>query len=239
MKKIYLKKRLLTIVLTLLTILSLNPVAAYAEVVVDGTIDETDWDHWFKDDSDSPIVDVYWCTDSDYLYLGILTDDTNENNDVLEFAFRASAKDYWIQIKPGVSTKYRPSGGDYEGWWNGVKDGLPIGVNAIAGKTDGNRSYEISIELSILGDGAEDLPESFIFWYKVLDGANAKDGPDNYYPDSREGWWFDVEREKDEDEIPMKFHIPELPLGTIMALISMFLAAVIYVKKPSFTLLRR
>lgn len=51
------------------------------------------------------------------------------------------------------------------------------GVNAVAGKTHRNRSYEISIELSILGNKARDLPESFELWYKILDGA--PDGPDN------------------------------------------------------------
>jgi hypothetical protein len=237
MKKISLKKRLSTIVLTLLIILPMVSVTAYAEVIVNGTIDEADWEHWFEDDSDSPIVDVYWYNDSDYLYIGLVTDDTNENSDVLEFAFRASDEDFWIQIKPGVSTKYRTSGGDYEGWWKGANDGLPAGVNAVAGKTDGKRSYEISIELSILGNRAKDLPESFKFWYKVLDGH--PNGPVNYYPNSRAGWWFEFGQEEEDEELPLQFAVPELPLGTIMALISMFLAAVIFVKKPSFIQLRR
>lgn len=236
MINIYLKQRLLAIVFTLLTILSTISVAVYAEVAINGTIDEADWEHWFEDDSESPVINVYWCNDSNNLYIGILTDDTNENKDVLEFAFRASEKDYWIQIKPGVSTKYRPSGGDHEGWWKEARPGLPAGVNAVAGKTDGKRSYEISIGLSILGSRAENLPESFKFWYKVQDGT--PDGPDNYYPDSRTGWWFDIQQ-KEEDENPLMFKIPELPYGTIMAVISMFIAIAVYVKKPSFIQLRR
>jgi len=236
MKNVSLNKRLLAIEFTLLIVFSMNLVTAFAEVDMNGTIDEADWNHWIKDDSEPPVVNVSWCTDSDYLFIGIMTDDANENSDVLEFAFRASEKDYWIRIKPGVSTKYRPSGGDHEGWWKGVRIGLPAGVDVVAGKTDGNRSYEISIELSILGKRAGDLPESFVFWYMVLDGA--PNGSDNYYPDSHEGWWFDIEQEG-EEENPLKFVIPELPLGTIMALMSMFLAIAIYVKKPSFIRLPR
>ena len=41
-----------------------------------------------------------------------------------------------------------------------------------------------------------------------------------------------------EKHIP-KLVIPELPLGTIMALISMLLALTIFMKKPSFIQLRR
>jgi hypothetical protein len=82
-----------------------------------------------------------------------------------------------------------------------------------------------------------ELPEKFKFWYKVLDG---KSGPDNYYPDSRAGWWFDIERDAGEDEeTPIIFSVPELPLGTLAALISMVLAFTLFMKRPSFIRLQR
>lgn len=197
---------------------------------VDGVVDETEWTWWFKDDSQEPYVDVYWYMDSVNLYIGIVTDDTNENDDVFQFAFRASELDYWFEIKPGVSTKFRPSGGDWEGWWKKARNGLPPGVNAAAGKTDGRRSYEILIELSLLGNKAVNFPEKFKFWFMVLDGT--PNGPTNYYPDSRAGWWFQIEIELDdgEDFLP-EFVIPELPVGTIMALLSTFAALILFTRK--------
>jgi hypothetical protein len=230
------KKRLLGILFALLTIFSVSIVAVNAAVTMDGTIDEGDWNFWFNDDSEQPAVDVYWATDADYLYIGLVTDDANENKDVLEFAFRADGIDYWIQVKPGIATNYRPSGGEYNGWWSGKKSGLPSGVSIVAGETDGARSYEISIEASIL---KSELPEKLKFWYKVLDG---KSGPDNYYPDSRAGWWFDIERdvgEDDDEKTPIMFSVPEFPLGTLAALVSMVLAFTLFMKKPSFIHLQR
>ena len=144
------KRRLLAIVFALLTIFSISIVAVNAAVTMDGTIDEGDWNFWFKDDSEQPVVDVYWITDADYLYIGLVTDDANENKDVLEFAFRADGIDYWIQVKPDIAINYRPSGGDYNGWWDKKKSGLPSGVSIVAGETGGTRSYEISIDVSIL-----------------------------------------------------------------------------------------
>jgi hypothetical protein len=227
------KKRLLAILFVMLTI-SVSTIAANAAITMDGTIDESDWNHWFTDDSEQPVVDAYWSTDTDYLYIGIVTDDTDENKDVFELAFRADGIDYWIQYKPGISTYYRPSGGDYNGWWSGKKSGLPSGVSIVAGETGGMRSYEVSIERSILKG---ELPDQFKFWYKVQDG---KDGPDNFYPDSRAGWWFDTERDAGGDEeAPVIFALPELPLGTLMALISMVLAFTLFMKKPSLLHLRR
>jgi len=194
---------------------------------IDGVVDETEWNWWFKDDSQEPYVDVYVYMNSVNLYIGIVTDDTNENDDVFNFAFRASEVDYWIEIKPGISTKFRNSGGSWEGWWKGVRDGLPPGVNAASGKTDGRRSYEISIELSLLGKKAVDFPDNFKLWFMALDGN--PDGPVNYYPDSRAGWWFQIGNEE-EEYIP-KFSVPELPVGTIMALISAFAALTLFARK--------
>ena len=237
MKSVGLNKRLLAIVFALITIFSMNMVTAYAEVLLDGTVDEADWNYWFTDDSGSPVVDVYWSNNSDYLYIGMVTDDANENSDYLEFAFKGGEEDYWVQIIPGVSTSYsvRASASIplFQGYWTTIYAGLPTSVNVVSGETLGNRSYEISIELSILGYRAGDLPESFEFWYKVQDGF--PDGPFNSYPDSYATWKF----EPPENEPIPTFSVPELPLGTIMALISMFLAMVIFMKKPSFIQLRR
>ncbi len=230
-------KRLLAIVFTIITIFSMNTVIAYAELILDGTVDETDWNYWFTDDSGAPVVDMYWTNNSDYLYIGIVTDDTNENSDYLEFAFKGGEEDYSVQIIPEVSTLYsvRASAATplFQGWWQKSYTGLPTGVNIVTGETLENRSYEISIELSILGNRAGDLPELIEFYYKVQDGH--PDGPSNY-PESYLNWNFepDDEQESGEEELIPTFHVPEIPLGTIMALISMLLAMVIFTKKPSF-----
>lgn len=249
MKHVGVNKRLLAIFFAMITIFSINMVTAYAELTLNGSVDEGDWNYWFTDDSGSPIVDVYWTNNSDYLYIGIVTDDTNENSDYLEFAFKGGEEDYSVQIITGVSTHYsvRASVATplFQGWWQTSYTGLPTGVDVVTGETLENRSYEISIELSILGSRAGDLPESFEFWYKVQDGF--PDGPYNY-PDSYLSWEFTLPDngeapfptfsapelpDNDEEPIPT-FSAPELPLGTIMALISMLLAMVIFMKKPSF-----
>ncbi len=131
---------------------------------------------------------------------------------------------------------YRSSGGDYEGWWTGKKTGLPPGSNAVASMTDGYRSYEISITNTSMEEKKDDFPEKFEFWYKIQDGTPEESA--NYYPDSRAGWWFVIEAYGEEEFVP-KFSVPELPLGTIMALISMFAAIAIFAKKNSFSLFRR
>ena len=236
MKSIGITKRLLVIVFAMMTIFSMNMVIAYAELMLNGSVDEADWNYWFTDDSGSPVVDVYWSDNSDYLYIGIVTDDSNENSDYLEFAFKGGEEDYSVQIIPGGSTHYsvRTSVATplFQGWWQTSYTGLPPGVNVVTGYTLENRSYEISIELSILGNRAGDLPESFEFYYKVQDGH--PDGPSNY-PDSYMSWNFNPDNEQDdgEEELVPTFHVPELPMGTIMALISMLLAMVIFTKKPS------
>ena len=235
MKNVGGKKRLMAIVFAMVTLFSMNIVTAYAELVLNGTVDEAEWNYWFTDDSGSPVIDVYWFNNSDYLYIGIVTDDTNENSDYLEFAFKGNEEDYSVQIIPGVSTLHavRASVATplFQGWWPTSYTGFPTGVNVVSGETLGNRSYEISIELSILGFRAGDLPESFEFWYIVQDGS--PDGPSNY-PESYFAWNF----EPDNELIPT-FHVPELPLGTIMAMISMLLAMVIFMKKPSFNQMLR
>jgi len=235
MKSMSVKKRLLAIVFAMITIFSMNMVTTYAEVLLDGTVDEADWNYWFKDDSESPFVDVHWFNNSEYLYIGMVTDDANENSDYLEFAFKGGEEDYWVQIIPGVSMRYAVRASVptplFQGYWATIHTGLPTSVNIVTGETLGNRSYEISIELSILGNRAGDLPESFEFWYMVQDGF--PDGPYNY-PDSYLSWEYEPEPEP----IP-RFSVPELPLGTIMALISMFLAIAIFMKKPSFIQLLR
>ncbi len=229
--------RLLAIVLAMITLFSINIVTASADPVMNGVVDEADWNYWFTDDSGPPVVDVFWSNTSDYLYIGIVTDDTNVNSDYLEFAFKGGEEDYSVQIIPGVSTSYAVRASVttplFQGWWQTSYTGLPTSVNIVPGETLGNRSYEISIELSILGYRAGDLPEFFEFYYKVQDGH--PDGPSNY-PESYLRWNFepDNEQEGGEEELIPTFHVPELPLGTMMALISMLLAMVIFTKKPSF-----
>jgi hypothetical protein len=232
MKNVGVNKRLLAIVFAMITLFSMNIVTASADPVLNGVVDEVEWNYWFTDDSGPPIVDVYWTNNSDYLYIGIVTDDTNENSDYLEFAFKGGEEDYSVQITPGVSIQYAVrvsvSLPLHQGYWTNYNTGLPTGVNVVTGETLENRSYEISIELSILGNRAGDLPALFDFYYMVQDGV--PDGPSNY-PESYNNWNFDPDRE---EELIPTFSTPELPLGTIMALISMLLAMVIFMKKPSF-----
>ena len=155
MKNVGVNKRLLAIVFAMITLFSMNIVTASADPVLNGVIDEDDWNYWFTDDSGPPVVDVFWSNNSDYLYIGIVTDDTNLNSDYLEFAFKGGEEDYWVQIIQGVSTSYavRASAATplFQGWWQTIYTGLPTSVNIVPGETLGNRSYEISIELSILG----------------------------------------------------------------------------------------
>ncbi len=153
-------------------------------------------------------------------------------------AFKGGEEDYSVQIIPGASTHYSVRSSAvtplFQGWWQTSYTGLPTGVNVVTGETLENRSYEISIELSILGYRAGDLPELFEFWYKLQDGY--PDGPSNY-PESYYSWNFvppHDEQEGGEEELIPTFHTPELPLGTIMAFISMLLAMGIFMKKPSF-----
>ena len=238
MTSVGITKRLLAIVFAMITIFSMNMVTVNAELMLNGTVDEADWNYWFTDDSGPPVVDMYWTNNSDYLYIGIVTDDTNENSDYLEFAFKGGEEDYSVQIIPGVSTHYsvRASAATplYKGYWTTIYTGLPTGVTVVPGETLENRSYEISIELSILGDRAEDLPELLEIYYKVQDGL--PDGPYNY-PESYLNWEFTPPDDK--EELIPTFDVPELPLGTIMALISMLLAMVIFTKKPSILQLMR
>lgn len=223
----------------LLVVIILSPLAAVhvpallaAGIDLDGVVVETEWTLWFNDGSQQPYFDVYWHEDSENLYIAILTNDANDNSDVLQLAFKAENRDYWIEIKPGDSTIFRVSGGSWDGYWKRKHTGLPSGVNAVAGKTDGKRSYEVSIELSILKDKAS-IPDRFPIWLMVLDGA--PEGQVNYYPDSYADWWFAHGSEDSDDfENPPLFHIPELSLGTITALASMLAALTLFAyKRPT------
>ena len=108
-------------------------------------------------------------------------------------------------------------------------------MSAAAGKTDGKRSYELSIELSVLGMTESDLPEKLKAWFMVADGN--PEGPVNYYPNMLAGWFFANVPEPEEEnpgggETP-GLVIPELPVGTIMALLSGFAALALFaLKRP-------
>jgi hypothetical protein len=223
----------------MILLITLPPLAYVEGIERDGIVDEAEWTWLFKDASQKPYFDVYWYKDSEDLCLAIVTDDTSDNTDLLEFAFRATDIDYLIQLKPGISVRYRSSGGDWNGWWQTIHNGLPPKVNIGDGKTNGYRSYEISIHPSLLGDKATDFPNNFVFWIKIQDGA--PNGPINYYPDSRAGWWFDIAAGRaGREEIPEfegneqvpEFHIPELPFGPVMAILSMVAAIALYKRKP-------
>ena len=112
----------------------------YADGInLDGTVDETEWTWLLNDTSQEPFFDVNWWKDTENLYISIVTDDGNENEDLLEFAFRAKEIDYWIRMKPDTYKKYRESGGNWNGWWQDKKAGLPPEVDIVAGETDGKR----------------------------------------------------------------------------------------------------
>ena len=231
-------KKILLIMFILSTLGAFYIPAAHAEgIIVDGVVDESDWTLWFTDDSQSPYFDVYWYLDSDNLYIAVLTDDTNDNDDLFRFAFKThKGVDWWIEIKPGYWTKYRPSGGDWEGYWSFSRPGLPPGVSAASGKTDGKRSYELCIELSVLGMTESDLPDKLKAWFMVSDGN--PEGPVNYYPNMLAGWFFANVHEPEEGENHgggenPGFVVPELPVGTIMALISGLAALTLFaLKRP-------
>jgi len=238
-------KSIKTVILLISVLLPLTAAiipTALGAISVDGVVDETEYSLWFEDNSQTPLFNVSWYKDSTALYLGIVIDDMTDDDDILQFAFQAIGVDYLIEIKPGSSIKYRESGGSWEGYWKNAKDGLPTGVVATAGTTDGKRSYELSIDLSILGAKADDFPDNFKAWIKVVDGM--PDGSTNYYPDALSGWWWVLENLRDEepetkpkgtDEIP-KFAAPELPIGTVMALISSLAALTLFaVKRPRIT----
>jgi len=256
------ERKVLKIALILLTIISMNSILAFADgITMDGTIDEAEWNYWFKDDSDSPVVDVYHYNDTSNVYIGLLTDDTTDNDDSLEFAFRASRRDYWFMLKSDGSAWWRSGEEGVEGWWNGMNTGLPAWINAVVSMTDGKRSYEISITLTCMEekaydsmtDGkrsyeisitltcmeekAYDFPDKLVFWYKVQNENPG--GPNNFYPNSLAGWWFVLGQYPDGEGGPLDFAVPELPLGTIMALISMFAAIAIFAKRTSILQLRR
>jgi hypothetical protein len=224
------KKRGFIIIFLLVTLfITIN--TSVNAVVIDGSINENEWNFWFTDDSEEPILNVYWYIDQNNFNLGILTNKLKLDEDLLEFAFRAIDVDYWIKYKPGISTVYKKSRDDtaLEWWEDRTYNGLPRGVNITTGVTNGTRSYEISITLDRLNQNPEDLPERFTFWYKVQ--HNAPNGPDNFYPNTRAGWWFDILREHERDEKIPTFHVPELPIGTLLALMAMIASYIALSKK--------
>jgi hypothetical protein len=237
MKRNSLSIKYLLIGLITLSLFTIILPSAHADgIIIDGVIDETEWSYWFTDDSDSPVVDVYSYNDSSNVYIGILTDDATDNDDSLEFAFRASRRDYWFKLKSDGSAWWRSGEEGVEGWWNGMNTGLPIWFTAVASTTDGNRSYEISITLTCMEEKADNFPDNFVFWYKVQDENPG--GPCNFYTDSLSGWWFVMGQYPEGEEPRLEFAVPELPLGTIMALVSMFAAIAIFAKKSSLSQLR-
>lgn len=234
------KMLLVAFLISTLTIIGI-PSASALDIDLDGAVDETSWTPWFSDDSQSPNFDAYWCNNSDKLYLGIITDDDDGGEDVLVFAFKAKEVDYRIEIT-GSGTKYRESGGSWEDYWKSEKNGLPPGVDVAVGETSGCRSYEISIQLSEIGNKAENFPENFKAWFMVVDGN--PHGPVNYYPDALAGWWWAVESlrkpepengvKNTQGEEPPHFSAPEIPIGTIMVMIASFAALTLYaLKRPT------
>lgn len=212
----------------------ITPIAFAEGIDLDGVVEEPEWTWLFNDISDEPYFDLYWYIDTENLYIAIATDDANENYDVMKFAFAAKDLDYRIQVAPGVYTAYRKSGGDIEDYWSTLRIGLPSGVNVSYGKTDGKRSYEISIQLEMLGNKANDFPENFKMWIMLKDGTQDSI---NYYPNSRAGWWFLFGSEEEGEENPtLHFGVPELPFGTLMALISTIAALTLFASRQQILL---
>jgi hypothetical protein len=92
------------------------------------------------------------------------------------------------------------------------------------------KDYNVNVDPSSPEVTLPELPKKI--WLMVVDGDDV-----NYYPDSRAGWGFAIADErtpqnKDEELVPT-FSVPELPLGTIMAIVSMFAAILIYTKSHS------
>ena len=211
----------------------LVPVTRAEGIVLDGVIDESDYTLYIRDDTHAPIYSLYTASDIDHLYLGIVLEgDTDASNDLMLFAYRQQNTDYWIRVKDAVY-KFRPSGGSWQGWWQGVRFGLPDGVEIVVGETNGDTSYEIRIARNVLGEYGDGLPDSFQFWLELKGDVSGVDH--NWYPE--DDWWFYSEENPapsfngDEEEVP-EFHVPEVPYGTILTLATMAAALAITSRKP-------
>lgn len=235
-----LKRLTYSFVSAILLSMLLVPVIHAESIVLDGVIDETGYELFIEDTTHAPIYSLYTAIDDDNLYLGlILEGDTDASNDKIEFAYRQDGVDFWIQVKGGVC-KYRPSGGAWEGWWQGKRDGLPARARATVwkvdlavGETGGWTSYEFCIPRSVLGKYGEDLPNSFRFWLEVMGDVGGVDY--NNYPEDQDDWWFykgDEEPSFNGGEEPApEFHIPEVPYGTLLSLATMAAAFAVVSRK--------
>jgi len=90
------------------------------------------------------------------------------------------------------------------------------------------KDHDVNVDPASPEVALPELPKKI--WLMVVDGDDV-----NYYPDSRAGWWFAIADDRSpqsgEEEQTPGFHIPELPLGTLMAIISMFAAIALYTKR--------
>jgi len=229
------KRLIYSLVSAIIVFMLLVPLTRAEGIVLDGVIDELGYTLYIRDDTHGPIYSLYTATDDNSLYLGIvLEDDADASNDLLLFAYRQQNTDYWIRVKDALY-KFRPRGGIWQGWWQGVRPGLPEGVDIVVGETNEETSYEIQIARNVLGDYGDDLPDSFQFWLELKGDVNSVDH--NWYPENN--WWFYTEEHPtpsfngDEQEAP-RFHVPEVPYGTILTLATMAAALAIVLKKPIF-----
>jgi hypothetical protein len=232
------KKKLTYSVLTVITLSMLLVQAVSAQgVVLDGVIDEEEYTLYLYDDTHAPIYSLFTANDTDYFYFGIILEGDNDaSNDIIELAFRQLNVDFWIQDKGGVLI-FRPSGGSWQDWWANKRDGLPESIQIAVGETKGETSYEIRITRSVLGKYGDDFPASFRLWLKINGDVNGVNY--NNYPENDEDWWFYKENKNprilnvESEEVP-KFHVPEVPYGSVLTLVSMAAALAIASKKPLF-----
>lgn len=216
------------LLLGILVSISATPVIADS-VNLDGIVTETVWMEWIED-TGYPSYRVYYTSDESFVYLGFILDGDNPS---LRFGFRADTSDYLIKITDVGDVSFYPGDPSRPSWWGPKRFGLPDGVEVFIGVTDSKFSYEVKISKEILGDYATDIPESFPIW--VMNGARGRAIP-NYYPDSREDWWFyrsgtsDRIEAVEPDETP-SFHAPEFPLGTLSSIAVMAIAMLLIGKK--------
>jgi hypothetical protein len=227
------------ILLLLLLQLSCIIIPGIGAVTLDGSVTEPTWNLWIIDSGD-PSFSVFYWEDTTNVYIGIVTSGTEFGQNDIELAFQAIDYDWAIKLSDISGHKYVKSISDpVTDYWGPSKLGLPDGVNIVQGSTDGKISYEISIEKELLGKKGEEFPTNFKMWLMVSTDSkgnwiwsiiDVKSGVANFYPESREGWWFEFIDYGEIDEIPT-FHAPEFPLGSITAVIMMFAAMIVVGKK--------